>query len=102
MKKLLIPLVLVFLTQARNPFFWDEKIQSIESNVVIPRLEGISIEPNGMKLAIIHHGDKRFVVEIGERIGHWKIKAIQHDSAVVEALDGKTYTISLRLEDDYA
>ena len=106
-KLLLISLLFPSMLAARNPFVWDDKIKSIDSGVALPSLEGISAdchnssskESSCVRLAVVHHQDKRYVVEEGERVGQWKIRAIRNDSVVLQGLDGRTYTISLHLDD---
>lgn len=96
---LLISLLFPLMLAARNPFVWDEKIQPIECGMAVPRLESISIDPYGMRLAFIKHNNEGKVFQEGERVGQWKIKAIQYNSAVLQGLDGKICTISLHLDD---
>ena len=83
----------------RDPFYFSKRIQPIQSDVVMPRLDAISIDPIGIRLAIVHYGQQQHVVEEGERVGPWKIKAVSVHSVVIESLNGTVHTIPLQLEE---
>lgn len=96
---ILIVFFLPIMLYSRNPFCWDERVQAVDCSAIVPQVESISIDPDGMRLVTLKYNNETFVHEEGERVGQWKIRAIGHNSIVLEGLNGKTYTISLHLDD---
>ncbi len=100
MKSIIVCGLLWQLTFSRDPFYFNAKVRSIGPTVILPRLEGVSIDSQGESLAIIHHGQKQLVVQKGEQVGNWNIKSISHDHAVLEDFNGNLHTIALHLDED--